>query len=433
MGDLLVVTKSHEAHSAQPAESVGGPSPRCRFCAAPLTHRFVDLGMSPLCQTHIEPHQLNHMERFYPLQAWVCGECFLVQLEEYVSPEAIFSDYAYFSSYSDSWVEHARRYTQAMIGRLGLTRESRVMEIASNDGYLLQHFVAAGIPCLGIEPAANVAEVARQKGVETVVRFFGVDTARVVAAEYGKPDLLLGNNVLAHVPDINDFVAGMKRLLAPGGVITMEFPHLLRLMAENQFDTIYHEHFSYLSLLTVDRIFRHHGLVVFDVEQLGTHGGSLRVFARHLENDNLPVLPSVQALQGEERAAGLDRHEAYAAFERQVHETKRAILSFLIQVKREGKRVVGYGAPGKGNTLLNYCGIRTDFLDYTVDRSPHKQGRYTPGTHIPILAPEAIRTTQPDYVFILPWNLRQEIVAQHAYVRDWGGKFVVPIPRVEVI
>jgi len=407
--------------------------PKCRFCRTDLEHTFVDLGMSPPCQTHIEPHQLNHMEPFYPLHAWVCGECFLVQLEEYVAPQAIFSDYAYFSSYSDSWVEHARRYAEAMTSRLGLGTGSKVMEVASNDGYLVQHFVRAGIPCVGIEPAANVAEAAVAKGIPTTVRFFGLQSAREIAEEHGRPDLLLGNNVLAHVPDINDFVSGMKALLGDRGVVTMEFPHLLQLMLHNQFDTIYHEHFSYLSFATVERIFAHHGLVLFDVEEIPTHGGSLRIYARHAEDASKPVSHAVAALKRKEADAGLQRLETYAAFEAQVHETKRAILEFLIGARRAGNRVVGYGAPGKGNTLLNYCGIRTDFLDYTVDRSPHKQGRYTPGTRIPILAPEVIRETRPDYVFILPWNLESEIVSQLDYVREWGCRFVLPIPKVRVV
>ncbi len=407
--------------------------PKCRFCGSSLHHTFVDLGMSPLCQTHIEPHQLNHMEPFYPLHAWVCGNCFLVQLEEYVSPGQIFSDYAYFSSYSDSWVEHARRYSVAMRERFGIGPGSQVMEIASNDGYLLQHFVKAGVKCLGIEPAANVAKVAVEKGIPTTVRFFGVETAQAIAAEHGKPDLLLGNNVLAHVPDINDFVGGMSRLLGPAGVITMEFPHLMQLMDQNQFDTIYHEHFSYLSLLSVERIFAHHGLVLFDVEELPTHGGSLRIYARHAADEAKAVQPAVGALRQREIDAGLNRLDTYSRFEAQVHRTKRDILDFLIQAKRDGKRVVGYGAPGKGNTLLNYCGIRNDFLDYTVDRSPHKQGRFTPGTHIPILAPEVIRETKPDYVFLLPWNLKDEIMVQLSYVREWGGRFVVPIPTLQVM
>ena len=405
----------------------------CRFCGTRLRHTFVDLGMSPLCQTHISAEQLNHMEPFYPLHAYVCHECFLVQLDEYVAPGDIFTEYAYFSSYSDSWVEHARRYAEAMTRRLGLGGQSRVVEIASNDGYLLQHFVRLGIPVLGVEPAANVAKVAREKGIATTVRFFGRNTAREIAAETGQADLLLGNNVLAHVPGLNDFVAGMKVLLKPGGVITMEFPHLYRLMERNQFDTIYHEHFSYFSFFTVEKVFAAHGLTLFDVEEIETHGGSLRIFARHADNDALPVAPAVGALRQRELDEGFARLDTYAAFAEQVRETKRAILEFLIGAKRAGKTIVGYGAPGKGNTLLNYCGIRQDFLDYTVDRSSYKQGKYTPGTRIPILAPERIRETRPDYVFILPWNLTDEIVGQMGYIREWGGKFVVPIPGVRVL
>ena len=408
-------------------------SPACRFCRARLRHTFVDLGMSPLCQTHISPGELNRMEPFYPLHAFVCDGCFLVQLEEYVSPAEIFSEYAYFSSYSDSWVEHARRYAEVMILRLGLDARSRVVELASNDGYLLQHFVRAGIPVLGVEPAANVAKVAVQNGIPTLVRFFGRDAAREIAEEVGRADLLLGNNVLAHVPRLNDFVAGMKILLKPKGVITMEFPHLYRLIEGNQFDTIYHEHFSYFSLFTAEKVFAAHGLTLFDVEELSTHGGSLRIYARHAENRALPVSAAVDAMRGRELEAGVTRLETYASFAEQVKETKRGLLEFLIRAKRAGKRIAGYGAPGKGNTLLNYCGIRTDFLDYTVDRSPYKQGKFTPGTRIPILHPDTIAQTRPDYVFILPWNLKDEIVRQMAHVRDWGGKFVVPIPTVSVL
>jgi hypothetical protein len=373
------------------------------------------------------------MERFYPLHAWVCERCWLVQLEEYVSPEQIFGDYDYFSSYSDSWVEHGRRYAHAMIDRLGLGPKSLVMEIASNDGYLLQHFVARNVPCRGIEPAANVAEVAIAKGIPTTVKFFGRRTAMEVADEHGRVDLLLGNNVLAHVPDINDFVGGMAILLKQSGVITMEFPHLLRLMDENQFDTIYHEHFSYLSFGTVERIFAHHGLRLFDVEELTTHGGSLRIFACHAAAAGHPNTPAVDELRKREIARGLQEVATYGEFEARVKETKRKLLNFLIGAKQAGKQVVGYGAPGKGNTLLNYCGIRTDFLDYTVDRSPYKQGRYTPGTHIPILDPAKIRETRPDYVLILPWNLQREISQQVGYIREWGGRFVVPIPSVQVL
>jgi SAM-dependent methyltransferase len=404
----------------------------CRFCSTPLRHSFVDLGMSPLCQTHIAPDQLNHMEPFYPLHAYVCHECFLVQLDEFVAPADIFSEYAYFSSYADSWVEHARRYCDAMVERFGLSAASQVVEIASNDGYLLQHFVRRGIRVLGVEPAANVAEVARQKGIPTTVRFFGQDSARAIAQEAGQADLLLGNNVLAHVPKLNDFVAGMKILLKPEGVITMEFPHLYRLMQHNQFDTIYHEHFSYFSFYTVEKVFAGHGLTLFDVEELDTHGGSLRIYARHQKHADLAVSPRVVELRQREIDAGFTRLDTYFSFAEQVRETKRAILEFLIDAKRAGKCIAGYGAPGKGNTLLNYCGIRQDFIDYTVDRSPYKQGKFTPGAHIPIYAPEKISETRPDYVFILPWNLKDEIARQMAYIREWGGKFVVPIPSVTV-
>lgn len=405
----------------------------CRFCGTTLRHTFVDLGMSPLCQTHIEPHQLNHMEPFYPLHVWVCHECFLVQLEEYVSPSEIFTDYAYFSSYSDSWVAHAKRYVDAVGARFGLDRSKKVMEVASNDGYLLQHFVAKGIPVLGIEPAANVAKAAEEKGIPTVVKFFGIETAGEILAEHGPADLLLGNNVLAHVPDINDFVGGIKVLLRMGGIVTMEFPHLFRLMAENQFDTIYHEHFSYLSFYSVEKVFAASGLTLFDVEELPTHGGSLRIYARHAEDAGKPVSERVTGLRERELHDRVNRIETYASFAEQVKESKRAILQFLIDAKRAGKTVVGYGAPGKGNTLLNYCGIRQDFIDYTVDRSPHKQGKFTPGTRIPIYGPDRIHETRPDYVFILPWNLKDEITGQMAYIREWGGKFVVPIPGVRIL
>jgi len=370
------------------------------------------------------------MEPFYPLHVWVCERCFLVQLEEYVAPKDIFTEYAYFSSYADTWVEHARKYAEGMIERFGFSEKSLVAEIASNDGYLLQHFVSRGIPVLGIEPAANVAKVAEQKGIRSVVKFFGRQTAAEVSESEGKADLLLGNNVLAHVPDINDFVGGMKTMLASDGVITMEFPHLLQLMDQNQFDTIYHEHFSYLSFSTVDAIFAAHGLTLFDVEELPTHGGSLRIYGRHADDESKPVGANVAALKAREAERGLQRLETYTAFAEQVRETKRKILETLIAIKRDGKTIVGYGAPGKGNTLLNYCGIRTDFLDYTVDRSPYKQGKFTPGTHIPIVDPETIRHTKPDYVFVLPWNLKDEVTKQCAYIREWGGRFIIPIPEI---
>ena len=406
---------------------------QCRFCGSPLSLSFADLGMSPLSNAYLKPGQLSKMEPFYPLHAWVCESCFLVQLEEFESPEHIFSDYAYFSSFSDSWLDHARRFTDQVTKRFALDASSFVVEIASNDGYLLQYFVSRGVPVLGIEPAANVAAEAERKGVPTLVKFFGTRTALDLKAAGKQVDLLIGNNVLAHVPGLNDFVAGMEILLKPGGVISMEFPHLLRLMEENQFDTIYHEHFSYFSFLVAERVFAKHGLTIFDVEEIPTHGGSLRIFAKRASNSALPVGERVSALRRREQAAGLDHADTYRAFAERVKATKRLLLRFLIDAREAGKHVVGYGAPAKGNTLLNYCGVRTDLLEYTVDRSPHKQGHFLPGTHIPVYAPEKIRETRPDYVLILPWNLKNEIAEQMADVRSWGGKFVVPIPQVKVL
>jgi hypothetical protein len=398
-----------------------------------LRHTFVDLGVSPLCEAFVGAEQLNAMEPFYPLHAYVCHNCFLVQLEEYVAPEKIFDDYAYFSSYSDSWVEHARSYVSMAISRFDLDETSVVVEIASNDGYLLQHFVSAGVPAIGIEPAANVAQEAIRKGITTLVQFFGLETAREIAAEHGQATLLVGNNVLAHTPHLNDFVAGIKEMLSSGGVVTMEFPHLMRLIDENQFDTIYHEHYSYFSFTVVERIFAAHGLTLFDVDELPTHGGSLRIYGRHSENTELAVTPSVTELRERERASGVLDLATYAAFDERVRATKRKLLTFLIDAKTAGKQVVAYGAPGKGNTLLNYCGIGPDFLDYAVDRNPYKHGKYTPGTHIPILDPAALQETEPDFVLILPWNLSREITEQVAYIRRWGGRFVVPIPEVRVL
>jgi len=372
------------------------------------------------------------MEPFYPLHVYVCESCLLAQLEEYVSPEAIFTEYAYFSSYADSWLQHAKKYTDLMVERFGLNEKSFVIELASNDGYLLQYFVEKGIPVLGVEPAKNVAKVALEKGIPTTVDFFGEKLAADLVSKGKQADLVLGNNVLAQVPGLNDFVRGMKVLLKPQGIITMEFPHLVRLMEENQFDTIYHEHFSYFSFIAVEKIFAAHGLTIFDVEELPTHGGSLRIYARHSDDGTKPVSGGVGMMKRTEEAKGLMRMETYSAFSEQVKETKRKLLEFLIKAKREGKKVCGYGAPGKGNTLLNYCGIRTDFLDYTVDRNPYKHGKYTPGTHIPISSPDKIRETRPDYLFILPWNFKDEIMSQMAYIREWGGQFVVPIPEVRV-
>jgi SAM-dependent methyltransferase len=415
------------------ATTVGSTLDReCRLCHAPLTTTFVDLGMSPLCESLLTASQLDQMEPYFPLHVLVCNNCFLVQLQEYVAPERIFSEYAYFSSYSIFWVEHARRYCEMIQARLNLGSRSQVIEIASNDGYLLQHFLPLGIPVTGIEPAANVAEIARQKNIPTIVEFFGEKLAQRFAAEGKQADLIIGNNVLAQVPDLNDFVSGMSTLLAPPGVITLEFPHLEHLINGNQFDTIYHEHFSYFSLLTVDRLANMHGLKVFDVEHLPTHGGSLRVYLCH-RGASYAESPSVHALLAHETEIGFGDIDTYMHFSAQVHQTKRRLLSFLIQCKEQGAKVCGYGAPGKGNTLLNYCGIGTDFLDFTVDRNPYKHGRYTPGMHLPIYPVPAIDDVRPDYLLLLPWNLRREIVEQLRYTRAWGCKLIVPIPRVEVI
>ena len=407
--------------------------PKCRFCGTQIEHSFVDLGMSPLCQTHILPSELNKYETFYPLHAFVCTECWLVQLDEFVSPEEIFSNYDYFSSFSSSWVEHAKKYTEKMTSELALHGTSLVVEIASNDGYLLQHFVDTNIPVLGIEPAANVAEAALEKGIRTTVQFFGEQAAKGIKSEFGSADLLLGNNVLAHVPDINDFVKGMKVLLSETGTITMEFPHLLNLIQLNQFDTIYHEHFSYLSFYTVQKIFAHHGITLFDVEEIPTHGGSLRIYGKHDTDSSREVSGNVKNLIDKEISYGINDLVIYKKYEEQVKETKRKLLSFLIGVRNAGKTVVGYGAPGKGNTLLNYCAIRRDFLDYTVDLSTQKQGKFTPGCRLPIRDPAVIKETKPDYILVLPWNLIDEISKQHGYISEWGGKFVVPIPEVKVI
>ncbi len=409
----------------------------CRFCDAPLTRTFVDLGVSPLANSYLEPDALEAAERFYPLRVYLCTECLLVQLPAAARPEEIFTEYAYFSSYSTSWVEHARRYAEAATRRLGLGPESLVVEIASNDGYLLRHFRERGVPVLGIEPARNVAVAAREAGIPTLDEFFTRAQAEELVARGRRADLLVGNNVLAHVPELNDFVAGLALALAPGGVVTMELPHLLRLIEELQFDTIYHEHVSYFSLTAVERIFAAHGLELFDVEELPTHGGSLRIWGRRAGDAHRPAGEPVSGRVGEllerEAAAGLLDPAAYAAFEERVRATKRAFLRFLIETKEAGASIAAYGAPAKGNTLLNYCGVGTDFIDFTVDRSPHKQGRYLPGSRIPIAAPEVLRERRPDYVLILPWNLEEEIVEQMAEVGSWGGRFVVAIPRVRVL
>lgn len=404
--------------------------PQCRFCNEALTTVFADLGMSPLSNAYIRAEDLGKAETFYPLKAYVCGRCFLVQLPAAATPEEIFGDYAYFSSYSETWLAHCEQYAKEMIRRLGLNAQSHVIEIASNDGYLLQFFKAAGVPVLGVEPAANVAQAAMELGIPTVVRFFGAGTAAELP---DRADLLIGNNVLAHVPDLNDFVEGCRIALAPRGVITMELPHLLRLVEGNQFDTIYHEHFSYFSLRTVIDVFAAHGLTVFDVDELPTHGGSLRIHARHRDVDAPAVTGAVARIVQEEEARGMRTLRYYERFGEAVHTIKRELLGYLIEAKKYGKRIAGYGAPAKGNTLLNYCGIGTDLVDFTVDRNPHKQGLYLPGTRIPILGPDEIARTRPDLVLILPWNLREEVMRQMAEIRTWGGRFMIAIPRLEVV
>jgi SAM-dependent methyltransferase len=405
---------------------------QCRFCGSGLQRTFVDLGLSPLCETYPAASDFQRGEHYYPLHVYVCENCFLVQLEEYESAESIFSDYAYFSSFSDSWLKHSETYCNKMKSRFGLNERSFVVEVASNDGYLLQYFVRQGVPVLGIEPAANVAKVAVEKGVPSLVRFFGTKLAKELAAEGRCADLVLGNNVLAQVPDLNDFVEGLKILLKPDGVLTLEFPHLLKLMELNEFDTIYHEHFSYFSMLTTIRITEAHGLKVFDVEELKSHGGSLRVYACRAESSAHPLQPSVAKVLADEEKAGLSSPAGYEGFARQVRETKMALVKFLLEAAKQGKSVAGYGAPGKSATLLHYCGIGKDLIAYTVDRSPYKQGRFLPGNHIPIFPPDRIRETRPDYVVILPWNLKDEIMEQLRFIREWGGRFVVPIPKVTI-
>ena len=418
-GPDAAVTSAQEAH-------------RCRHCDKALEHTFIDLGMSPLCESFLTESQLGEPETYYPLHVRVCAACWLVQLPEFVSPSHIFTEYAYFSSYSTSWVAHARSYCEMMKSRLNLRPDSFVVELGSNDGYLLQHFLELGQRVLGIEPAANVAKVAHARGIPTHNAFFNTETAREVVANSGHADLIVANNVLAQVPGLNDFVAGMAYLLAPNGVITIEVPHVERLIAENQFDTIYHEHFSYFSLLTVERLAAANGLVPIDVEVLPTHGGSLRIYLSH-HGSRHPISRRVASMLAQERGARLETLTAYSDFSRRVQRTRHDLLSVLIAAKKDGKRICGYGAPGKGNTLLNYCGIGTDFLDFTVDRNPYKHGRYTPGMHIPIRQVEAIDTVRPDYVLILPWNLKTEIVTQMSHIGEWGGKFIIPIPEIAII
>ena len=420
---------SCEGTFAQLANKVTGC---CRGCGAALEHTFVDLGMSPLCESFLTLPELDARENYYPLHVYVCDKCLLVQLKAYVDPEEIFREYAYFSGFSSSWIEHAKTYCNMITERLNLGRDSLVVELASNDGYLLQHFGPLNVPALGIEPAVNVAKVAQDKGIETITEFFGVSLARELVNQGRSADLIVGNNVLAQVPDLNDFVGGIQILLKPEGVVTLEFPHLEKLVDENQFDTIYHEHFSYFSLLAMEHIARRHDLRIIDVEELKSHGGSLRVYLSRTSASHA-VSPNVDKLLARERALGLEQIDYYTGFGEHVRETKRKLLALLIDAKDSGKTVCGYGAPGKGNTLLNYCGIGRDFLDFTVDRNPYKHGRYTPGMHIPILPPDVIKEVRPDYLMILPWNLKTEIMEQMSYIGEWGGKFIIPIPEAHII
>jgi hypothetical protein len=404
----------------------------CRFCGSNLNHTFADLGMSPLANSYIKEEDLFQKEAYFPLKVLVCESCYLVQLPVCQAPEDIFNEYAYFSSYSDSWLNHAKAYVDVMITRFGYGQKNQVIEIASNDGYLLQYFQEKSIPVLGIEPAHNVAHVAIKAGIPTLIKYFGSKTAHELSKEGKQADLLIGNNVLAHVPELNDFVQGLRIILKKNGVITMEFPHLMRLMEANQFDTIYHEHFSYFSFTTVEQVFERHGLILFDVEELPTHGGSLRIYARHKDDRSKPIGERVLKLKSKEQDAGIKQIENYTCFSEKVKETKRSILEFLIKAKRDGKSIAGYGAPAKGNTLLNFCGVGTDFIDYTLDRSPHKQGHYLPGSHIPICHPDTVKQSKPDYLVIFPWNLKEEIIEQMNYIREWGCQFVVLIPEPKV-
>lgn len=419
-------------HNSVAMKPPSGKRTTCRHCGGGLKNSVVDLGVQPPCEGYVAAERFNEPELFYPLHAMVCQQCLLVQLETDVSPESIYTEYAYFSSFSDSWLEHCRLFSEEIISRLQLSQNSQVVELASNDGYLLKNFVAKGISAYGVEPAANIAKVAEQKGIPTVVAFFGVATARSLANQGRTADLIVANNVFGHVPDINDFVEGIRILLREGGTVSIEIPHFMRLMEHNQFDTIYHEHYCYHTLLADITIFEAFGLRLFDVQELPTHGGSIRMLICHA-HDPRETTVAVTSLVALERARGLDRVETYAAFGEKVRETKRKLLTFLIDAKRSGKSVAGYGAPGKGNTLLNYCGVRTDFIDFVVDRNPYKHGKYLPGSRIPIYSPDKIDELKPDYVLILPWNIKEEILKQMAHISAWGGAFVVPIPEVKVI
>lgn len=406
---------------------------RCRFCSADINQTFIDLGISPLSNKYLMEEDLDQQEVFYPLHARICDQCLLVQLPEFESPKQIFSDYAYFSSYSDSWLTHSQKYTEMMTNRFNINHDWEVIEIASNDGYLLQYFKEKHIPVFGIEPAKNVAQAAINKGIPTLSAFFGHHLAQQLVQERKKANLLIGNNVLAHVPDLNDFVMGLKILLAPCGILTLEFPHLFTLISENQFDTIYHEHFSYFSLLTVQKVFAHHQLIIFDVEEIPVHGGSLRLFIKHREDERKVVSENIERIIAREKEAGLDKLKTYQCFNKKVRKIKQDLLAFMLKAKGEGKLIAGYGAPAKGNTLLNYCGIKPDFLPCTVDKNPYKQGRFLPGTRIPVFHPEKIKELKPDYLLLLPWNLKNEIIEQMQYIREWGGQFITAIPNVQMI
>ncbi len=430
---MSTIEESHLAFEHKTSAQRSTDFRGCRFCNKPLEQVVVDLGMSPLCQSQIEVENLNQYEIFYPLRALVCESCWLIQVHEHVHGEQIFSHYAYFSSYSDSWLAHAAEYVDLITQRLGLNDNSHVIELASNDGYLLHNFVKKGIPCLGIEPATNVAQVAVDKGIPVLNKFFGLETAHEVVAHGRRADLLIANNVLAHVPDLNDFVGGIKMVLAPAGTLTVEFPHAQNMIELNQFDTIYQEHYCYFLLLTLEKIFAHHGMTIFDVDQIKTHGGSLRIYARHSESDDRPVAEIVNQIRENEIAAGMTQLETYHQFAKRVQQTKWNLLEFLINARRNGKTVCGYGAPGKGNTMLNYCGIREDLLDFTVDRNPFKQNSFLVGSRIPVYPTEMIARARPDYVLVLPWNLKTELTKQLEYIRQWGGKLVFAIPELEVI
>lgn len=407
---------------------------KCRFCNTELTHQFIDLVNSPPSNSFLTQNQLTEPEIFYPLKLFVCHECFLVQIDEYKKSSEIFDrDYIYFSSFSSSWLEHCKKYVEKMINGFGLKKNSFVIEIASNDGYLLQYFKEKSVPCLGIEPTASTAAEARKKGIETVEDFFGVSLAQKLKESGKEADLILGNNVLAHVPDINDFVKGMKILLKQTGMITMEFPHLMQLVENNQFDTIYHEHFSYLSFQTVKKVFNTHGLELFDVEEIPTHGGSLRIYARHAENNLLPVSKNVQNLISKEKNAGMLEISYYLDFQKKAYQVKNELLNFLLEAKKSGKKIAAYGAAAKGNTLLNYCGIKNDIINFVVDLSSYKQRKFLPGSHIPVVGEDFLKKEKPDYILILPWNLKTEIKNQLAYIKDWDGKLIIPIPKLEII